>query len=57
MAFTKNKNKLIGFVALDFRKAFDALSHEIIKEKNSSYGFDRGALSWFHSYLTERSKK
>ena len=33
--------KLIGFIALDFRKAFDVLSHEIIIEKLSSYGFDQ----------------
>ena len=52
-----NKDKLIGFIALDFRKAFDVLSHEIIIEKLRYYGFDRSALSWFHSYLTERSQK
>ena len=49
-----NNNKLVGSVTLDFRKAFDVLSHDIILKKLALYGCDELTLSWFTSYLKNR---
>ena len=49
-----NNNKLVGSVTLDFRKAFDILSHDIILKKLALYGCDELTLSWFTSYLKNR---
>ena len=51
-----NFNKLIGCLALDFRKAFDVLPHKILLSKLSLYGCDELSLSWFQSYLHNRSQ-
>ena len=51
-----NFNKLIGCVALDFRKAFDVLPHKILLSKLFLYGCDELSLSWFQSYLHNRSQ-
>lgn len=40
---------------LDLPAAFDTVDHKILLERlRTSFGFDRRALSWFHSYLTDR---
>ena len=49
-----NNNKLVGYVTLDFRKAFDVLSHDIILKNLALYGCDELTLSWFTSYLNNR---
>jgi hypothetical protein len=51
-----NDDKLVGCVTLDFKKAFDVLSHEIILKKLELYGCDKLVLSWFTSYLSHRSQ-
>ena len=49
-----NDNNLIGLLALDFRKAFDILNHEVLLKKLSLYGCNKLAVTWFKSYLTNR---
>ena len=49
-----NNNKLVGYVTLDFRKAFDVLSQDIILKNLALYGCDELTLSWFTSYLNNR---
>ena len=51
-----NYNKLVGCITLDFRKAFDILSHDHILSKLSLYGCDGITLQWFNSYLKNRSQ-
>ena len=50
----KKKNPVI--VYMDLSKAFDTLDHTILLRKLKFYGLDKGALSWFTSYLSNRSQ-
>ena len=51
-----NYDKIVGCVTLDFKKAFDVLSHDILIKKLELYGCDRLSLHWFNSYLKDRSQ-
>ena len=44
-------------VLLDFKKAFDVVDHDILCEKLAIYGFDNTAISFFKSYLSERTQQ
>ena len=39
------------------RKAFDCVDHEILVDKLRLYNFDRTAVNWFKSYLSDRMQK
>jgi hypothetical protein len=49
-----NNDNLVGLAAIDFRKAFDVLPHDILTQKLSLYGCDHQTVTWFSSYLTNR---
>ncbi len=52
------ENGLInGVVFIDLKKAFDAIDHQIILQNLKNYGIDENSLTWFHSYLTDRTQK
>ena len=51
-----NEGNLIGTVMIDFRKAFDLVSHDILLKKLKLYKCTTDTLSWFYSYLTERKQ-
>ena len=40
---------------LDVSKAFDTVNHNLLLSKLQSLGLDSSAVSWFHSYLKDRS--
>ncbi|VDI69371.1 Hypothetical predicted protein [Mytilus galloprovincialis] len=44
-------------VLLDFKKAFDVVDHDILCKKLEIYGFDNTAVSFFKSYLNERTQQ
>ena len=41
---------------MDLSKAFDTLDHNLLLDKLSALGFNRSAVQWFKSYLTDRSQ-
>lgn len=52
-----NEGELVGCVLVDFRKAFDLVDHKLLLEKLRLYKLSNLCLSWFKSYLTNRSQQ
>ena len=48
---------VIGCVMVDFRKAFDLIDHQILLKKLKSYKCSDTCLSWFRSYLFNRTQR
>ena len=46
--------KVVGLVALDLRKAFDTVDHNIMLSKLHYYGVTNTEYDWFKSYLEDR---
>ena len=42
---------------VDFRKAFDLVDHNILLQKLKLYKCDKSSLSWFNSYLSDRTQR
>ena len=51
-----DKGNLSGILLLDFRKAFDLISYDLLLQKLAIYGLKDSTLKWFKSYLTERKQ-
>ncbi len=51
-----DNGKSCGVVFLDLAKAFDSVDHNILKMKLRCLGFKPAAVSWFTSYLTNRTQ-
>ena len=51
-----NNGKVTVAVFLDLKKAFDTVNHSILLSKLKSHGICDEALSWFTSYLSNRSQ-
>ncbi|KAI5721851.1 hypothetical protein M8J77_026574 [Diaphorina citri] len=54
--FALDKKKASILVLFDFSKAFDLVSHKILLAKLKMFGFGDGVVSWFRSYLSDRSQ-
>lgn len=50
------KKNMVGVVFLDFSAVFDIIDHHLLLEKRSCYGFEQSALTWFYSYLSNRTQ-
>ena len=51
-----NKNKFVGAVLIDLKKAFYTVDHKILLRKLWCYGFKNQSFEWFESYLTGRQQ-
>ena len=50
-----DKGQHTGLILIDLQKAFDTINYEILLEKMAFLNFSETAISWFRSYLTNRS--
>ena len=48
------KDQFLISIFIDFSRAFDTISHDILMKKLYFYGFRGKALEWIHNYLTNR---
>ena len=51
-----DSKKFTGVVFLDLKKAFDTVDHALLLTKLRNYGKRGDELSWFTSYLTDRTQ-
>ena len=51
-----NNQQATYAIFIDFRKAFDSTSHNILLKKLSKIGFRPNTLKWFTNYLLNRSQ-
>ena len=48
---------MIGIVLVDFKRAFDLVDHQFLKNKLKVYGINDEALRWFDNYLSNRRQQ
>ena len=48
--------KFVGCLMVDFCKAFDLVDHNLLLQKLRLYKCDENSLSWFNSYLSNRTQ-
>ena len=46
-----------GMVMIDPQKAFDTVNHSLLSDKLQALGLNNVSVSWFDSYLTNRTQK
>ena len=51
-----DKGHVTGAVFLDLSKSFDVVNHPILYSKLAKAGFSGAAVTWFRSYLSERTQ-
>lgn len=49
-------NLVVGVVLVDFRKAFDSISHEVLMQKLQGLGIVGDMWSWIRDHLSNRSQ-
>ena len=52
-----DKKCVNGAIFLDLKKAFDTVNHQILLKKLEYFGFDPTAITFFHSYLSNRKQQ
>ena len=54
--FNMDNDEVTAMIFFDFRKAFDVVDHQLLLTKLKLYRVSDSALSWFTSYVTNRSQ-
>ena len=49
-------NHTTGAIYIDYKKAFDTISHDILLKKLKLYGFSNNSITWFENYLSSRAQ-
>lgn len=57
ISFSLAKKKSVDLLFLDFAKAFDKVDHTLLLHKLKAYGIEGNLLSWFSSFLSNRSQR
>ena len=52
-----NDGKFVGCLMVDFLKVFDLVDHSLLLQKSKLYKCDENRLSWFNSYLSNRTQR
>jgi len=52
-----DKGEAVDVVYLDFSKAFDTVSHDILINKLGKYNLDGATMRWVHNWLDNRTQK
>uniref|UniRef100_K7EWB1 Reverse transcriptase domain-containing protein n=1 Tax=Pelodiscus sinensis TaxID=13735 RepID=K7EWB1_PELSI len=52
-----NKGEAVDVVYLDFSKAFDTVSHDILINKLGKYNLDGATIRWVHNWLDNRTQR
>jgi len=52
-----DEGKAVDVVYLDFSKAFDTVSHNILLQKLAVRGLDRYTLGWIRTWLEGRAQR
>ena len=52
-----DRKKQVDKAVLDFRKAFDKVSHQHLANKLAYYGIRGSTLAWINSFLTNRTQQ
>ena len=56
VVFNSDKNMITSAVFIDYRKAFDTVSHIVLLRKLGAYDLSAETMSWFTSYLEGRQQ-
>ena len=51
-----DKGDFVGYLFVDFKKAFDVVDHSILFKKFINYRFNRKSMARFTSYLSDRQQ-
>ncbi|KAG7299107.1 hypothetical protein JYU34_017608 [Plutella xylostella] len=54
---SQDKGKGTLLTLLDFSRAFDTINIPLLLAKLSYYGFEKSTVSWFRSYLSDRTQR
>ena len=57
IVYFRNCHSQNTFKKTYLKKAFDTIDHQIMLQKLRNYGIDQMSLTWFESYLTNRTQK
>ena len=56
--YSNDNSKLItSAIFMDYKKAFDSISHEILIDKLKGCNISKAALAWLRNYLTGRQQR